>query len=121
MNTAPRIPAYLPASLGLLWLWSGLQPVLTAPQQSLELLAAVGFQTALRPPPAAFLGGAGGDGGGIQPDYCLCPACHVAAPLRAAGEKPADSRADAVSGARRATKGHLKHLFSAMFNKRSKS
>ena len=46
MNTAPRIPAYLPASLGLLWLWSGLQPVLTAPQQSLELLAAVGFQTA---------------------------------------------------------------------------
>lgn len=50
MNTTPRIPTYLPASLGLLWLWSGLQPVLTAPQQSLELLAAVGFQTALRYP-----------------------------------------------------------------------
>lgn len=49
-NNAPHIPAYLPASLGLLWLWSGLQPVLAAPQESLELLAAVGFQTALRYP-----------------------------------------------------------------------
>ncbi len=49
-NNAPHIPAYLPASLGLLWLWSGLQPALTSPQESLELLAAVGFQTALRYP-----------------------------------------------------------------------
>lgn len=38
-----RIPVYLPFSLGVLWLWSGLQPVLTAPETSLDLLAAVGI------------------------------------------------------------------------------
>ena len=37
------IPRYLSASLGLLWLWSGIQPLLTAPQQSLALLAQLGI------------------------------------------------------------------------------
>lgn len=48
MKQQHRIPDYLPYSLGILWLWSGLQPVLTAPQESLSLLAEVGFQTAFQ-------------------------------------------------------------------------
>ena len=39
------IPLYLSASLGVLWLWSGMQPLLTAPQQSLALLAQLGMPT----------------------------------------------------------------------------
>ena len=45
----PR-PYYLPLSLAILWLWSGLQPVLTAPQESLQLLAQIGVPPALQPP-----------------------------------------------------------------------
>ena len=30
-------PRYLPRSLGVLWLWSGLQPALVAPGESLQL------------------------------------------------------------------------------------
>lgn len=41
-------------SLALLWLWSGLQPALSAPEQSLELLARVGFQTAWQMPVFVF-------------------------------------------------------------------
>lgn len=44
------LPCYLHYSLALLWLWSGLQPALSAPDQSLELLARVGFQTAWQMP-----------------------------------------------------------------------
>ena len=50
MNTRPAVPVYLPYSLGALWLWSGLQPLLAARQEFLDLLAAVGFQTAFRYP-----------------------------------------------------------------------
>ena len=41
---------YLPLSLAILWLWSGLQPVLTAPQESLQLLAQIGVPPALQQP-----------------------------------------------------------------------
>ena len=41
---------YLPLSLASLWLWSGLQPVLTAPQESLQLLAQIGVPPALQQP-----------------------------------------------------------------------
>ena len=43
-------PRYLSDSLAVLWLWSGLQPVLTAPQESLQLLAQIGVPPALQPP-----------------------------------------------------------------------
>lgn len=36
------LPAYLSYALAVLWLWSGVQPVLTATQPSLDLLAALG-------------------------------------------------------------------------------
>lgn len=36
------VAGYLPLSLGVLWLWSGLQPLLTATQTSLDLLADLG-------------------------------------------------------------------------------
>ena len=37
------IPNYLPFSMGFLWAWSGLQPVLTQKEWSLQLLGQVGF------------------------------------------------------------------------------
>ena len=37
-----HVAGYLPLSLGVLWLWSGLQPLLTATQTSLDLLADLG-------------------------------------------------------------------------------
>lgn len=37
------IPNYLPFSMGFLWAWSGLQPVLTQKEWSLQLLGEVGF------------------------------------------------------------------------------
>lgn len=42
MKQAATVPAYLPFSIGFLWLWSGIQPVSTALPASLDLLAAVG-------------------------------------------------------------------------------
>lgn len=42
------IPDYLPASLGVLWLWSGIQPLLTARDVSLQLLSDVGIPEPLR-------------------------------------------------------------------------
>lgn len=39
----PQIPNYLPFSLGFLWAWSGLQPILTQKEWSLQLLGEVGF------------------------------------------------------------------------------
>ena len=36
-------PNYLPFSLGFLWAWSGLQPILTQKEWSLQLLGEVGF------------------------------------------------------------------------------
>ena len=109
MEQQRRIPDYLPYSLGILWLWSGLQPVLTAPQESLSLLAEVGLdglpmaaaagfiaaRRRLRPavfqphaPPARTLGGTSGNGGGIQSDYRVRPATNVAAPVRTVGQEP---------------------------------
>ncbi|MBQ9682591.1 MAG: DoxX-like family protein [Neisseriaceae bacterium] len=38
-----HIPNYLPFSMGFLWAWSGLQPVLTQKEWSLQLLEQVGF------------------------------------------------------------------------------
>ena len=38
-----QIPNYLPYSLGILWAWSGLQPILTQKEWSLQLLGEVGF------------------------------------------------------------------------------
>ncbi|MDO5090854.1 MAG: DoxX-like family protein [Cardiobacteriaceae bacterium] len=40
--TEDTIPRYFTASLALLWLWSGVQPVLFAPEVSLALLAQTG-------------------------------------------------------------------------------
>ena len=36
------LPVYLPYSLGFLWLWSGIQPLVSASEASLTLLADVG-------------------------------------------------------------------------------
>lgn len=44
------LPCYLPASIALLWLWSGLQPVLAARETSLQLLHAVGIAPAWQLP-----------------------------------------------------------------------
>ena len=43
-------PRYLSDSLGVLWLWSGLQPALTAPAESLQLLARIGVPSVLQLP-----------------------------------------------------------------------
>lgn len=43
MFTTAKLPPYLPYSLAFLWAWSGLQPLLSAPEVSLALLARVGF------------------------------------------------------------------------------
>ena len=43
-------PRYLSDSLGVLWLWSGLQPALVAPAESLRLLAQIGVPPALQQP-----------------------------------------------------------------------
>ena len=43
-------PFYLSLSLAILWLWSGLQPALTAPAESLQLLARIGVPSVLQPP-----------------------------------------------------------------------
>ena len=43
-------PRYLSGSLGVLWLWSGLQPALVAPGESLQLLAQIGVPPALQQP-----------------------------------------------------------------------
>ena len=45
-----KIPTYLTVSLAFLWLWSGLQPALTAPDASLQLLADIGIATPWRRP-----------------------------------------------------------------------
>ena len=43
MSKKSFIPAYLPYSLGLLWLWSGIQPLCCAAGESLALLRALGL------------------------------------------------------------------------------
>ena len=50
MPARENLPRYLPRSLGVLWLWSGLQPALTAPGESLQLLAQIGVPPALQQP-----------------------------------------------------------------------
>ena len=41
-------PAYLSYSMGLLWLWSGIQPLFFMPKISLDLLSSVGIPDALQ-------------------------------------------------------------------------
>lgn len=50
MNQQPR---YVSAAFGALWLWSGLQPVLTARNEALRLLADVGLPPAWQMPALA--------------------------------------------------------------------
>lgn len=47
MNNPPR---YVSATFGVLWLWSGLQPVLTARNEALQLLADTGLPPAWQMP-----------------------------------------------------------------------
>ena len=42
-NTTRNLPAYLSYSMGLLWLWSGTQPLFFMPEMSLDLLHSVGI------------------------------------------------------------------------------
>lgn len=46
-NTTHNLPAYLPYSMGLLWLWSGTQPLFFMPEMSLDLLRSVGISDPL--------------------------------------------------------------------------
>ena len=50
MPARENLPRYLPRSLGVLWLWSGLQPALVASGESLQLLAQIGVPPALQQP-----------------------------------------------------------------------
>ena len=43
-------PAYLSYSIGLLWLWSGIQPLFFMPEMSLDLLRSVGIPNPLQWP-----------------------------------------------------------------------
>ena len=43
-------PAYLSYSMGLLWLWSGTQPLFFMPEMSLDLLRSVGIPNPLQWP-----------------------------------------------------------------------
>ena len=43
-------PAYLSYSMGLLWLWSGTQPLFFMPEMSLSLLRSVGIPDLLQWP-----------------------------------------------------------------------
>ena len=49
-NTTHTTPAYLPYSMGLLWLWSGTQPLFFMPEMSLDLLHSVGIPNPLQWP-----------------------------------------------------------------------
>ena len=42
-KTTRNLPAYLSYSMGLLWLWSGTQPLFFMPEMSLDLLHSVGI------------------------------------------------------------------------------
>ena len=86
-------PAYLSYSMGLLWLWSGTQPLFFMPEMSLDLLRSVGIPQSvavaginrcftvghrfclfmLQPLSLPFrnMAAAIDNRHGIQPDYCL--------------------------------------------------
>ena len=49
-NTTRNLPAYLSYSMGLLWLWSGIQPLFFMPEMSLDLLHSVGIPNPLQWP-----------------------------------------------------------------------
>ena len=49
-NSTHTLPAYLPYSMGLLWLWSGTQPLFCIPGMSLDLLHSVGIPDPLQWP-----------------------------------------------------------------------
>ncbi|HHK6135153.1 DoxX-like family protein [Neisseria sp. P0015.S010] len=49
-NSTHTLPAYLPYSMGLLWLWSGTQPLFFIPGMSLDLLHSVGIPDPLQWP-----------------------------------------------------------------------
>lgn len=110
-----KIPAYLIAALAFLWLWSGLQPVLTAPDASLQLLADIGIATPWRRPLfyaasawdvllgililtplrrlARAVAAAKREYRRLHPHHRLLPARLLAAPLCAACQKPASTGA----------------------------
>ena len=47
-STTRNLPAYLSYSMGLLWLWSGTQPLFFMPEMSLDLLRSVGIPNPLQ-------------------------------------------------------------------------
>ena len=47
-HTTHTLPAYLSYSMGLLWLWSGTQPLFFMPEMSLDLLHSVGIPNPLQ-------------------------------------------------------------------------
>ena len=49
-HTTHTLPAYLSYSMGLLWLWSGTQPLFFMPEMSLDLLHSVGIPNPLQWP-----------------------------------------------------------------------
>ena len=49
-HTTHTLPAYLSYSMGLLWLWSGTQPLFFMPEMSLDLLHSVGIPEPLQWP-----------------------------------------------------------------------
>lgn len=49
-HTTHTLPAYLSYSMGLLWLWSGTQPLFFMPEMSLDLLNSVGIPDPLQWP-----------------------------------------------------------------------
>ena len=49
-STTRNLPAYLSYSMGLLWLWSGTQPLFFMPEMSLDLLHSVGIPNPLQWP-----------------------------------------------------------------------
>ena len=69
-HTTHTLPAYLSYSMGLLWLWSGTQPLFFMPEMSMA--AAIDNRR------------------GIQPDHCLQTARNVGASICAFGKKSAD-------------------------------
>lgn len=111
-NTTHTLPAYLPYSMGLLWLWSGTQPLFFMPEMSLDLLHSVGIPDPLQWPtliaaslldigfaffmlqplslPFRNMVAAIDNRRGIQPDYCLQAARNVDASICTFDEKSAD-------------------------------
>ena len=109
-NTTHNLPAYLSYSMGLLWLWSGTQPLFFMPEMSFAAFGRHSRSVAMADINRRFTAGhrfclfmlqplsrpfrnmaaAIADRRGIQPDYCFQAARNVGAPFCAFGKKPAD-------------------------------